>query len=162
MGLEADVRSEGSRRSIVSVPIRSSARVLVVSGDRRFLRLASFQLERTGAVVLTSTTLKGLADTVELHSPDVVVIDSGDSLSAAGLAVRDVESVLPEAVAVVVGDGRGRRALRLPLMLLPKWHSLDEIATLLTAVPGGSSQRRLDLGTVPSSLRGREASAGPS
>ena len=57
-------------------------RVLVASGDQRFVRVAGFLLERSGFLVTALHNVDHMLGAVDRHAPHVVVLDGSDSLAA--------------------------------------------------------------------------------
>lgn len=101
-------------------------RVLVGTGDDRFLRLARFLLTRNEFEVESTKRLPKTVDLVERHHPDVVVIDATDSLADAARTVAAIEALHPHVAVMVVCDGEPPRWTT-GLKVTEKWEALDTL-----------------------------------
>ena len=77
--------------------------VLVDSTDARYVRVASFLLERAGFVVATSAGGETLAQVAKVH-PDVVVLDGSDSIGAAVQVRSAITGNFGDVAVVIVSD----------------------------------------------------------
>ena len=105
----------------------SRTRVLLGTGDDRFLRLARFLLARHHFDVEATKRLAKTVDLVERHHSDVVVIDATDSLADAARTVAAMEALHPNVGVIVVCDGRPPRWTT-GLKVTEKWASLESLA----------------------------------
>lgn len=118
--------SEGAAPVPRVVPIRR-IRVLVLSGDRRFLRVTAFLLRRKGFAVKTGSRWERSFPLPDHDRPDVVVIDGNGSIADAVRSLAVVETVRPEVAVVVVSEeGLERPAGR--FRFLPKWSAGHRLA----------------------------------
>jgi DNA-binding NtrC family response regulator len=110
-----------------------NTRVLLGTGDDRFLRLARFLLTRDQVEVEATKRLTKTVDLVERHHPNVVVIDATDSLADAARAVAALEAIHPHVPLLVVCDGEPPRWTT-GLKVTKKWEALetltDDVRTL--------------------------------
>lgn len=104
----------------------SSTRVLVGTGDERFLRLARFLLTRNNFDVRSTKRVIRAAELVERHEPDVVVIDASDSLGDAARSVAAIEALYPKVGVLVVCDGEPPRWTT-GLKVTEKWAALETL-----------------------------------
>lgn len=102
-------------------------RVLLLSHDRRFLRVATFLLRRKGFDVRTATSTQLALELVERHAADVVVLDGNGSPADAARSLAGLEALYPSAAVVVVTE-EDAPALR-RFRLLPKWSAAERLAT---------------------------------
>lgn len=106
------------------LPIRR-IRVLLLSRDRRFLRVTAFLLRRRGFVVESGARPE--AALVERHRPDVVVIDGNGSVRDAVRSLAEIETRWPAvAFLVVCAEAPERRGLL--FRFVPKWSAGDRLA----------------------------------
>jgi hypothetical protein len=105
-------------------------RVLVASGDHRFVRVAGFLLERSGFLVTALQNVDHMLGAVDRHAPHVVVLDGSESLAASSRSAAAIEALHPGVRVIVVaengnesepGDGSPSR--------FPKWSSMTELVT---------------------------------
>ena len=116
--------SDGTTSLAPVLPIRR-IRVLLLSRDRRFLRVTAFLLRRKGFVVETAPRPE--VSLVERHRPDVVVIDGNGSVSDAVRSLAEIEARWPDiALLVVSEEALERRGLLFRFM--PKWSAGDRLA----------------------------------
>jgi uncharacterized membrane protein (UPF0127 family) len=101
-------------------------RVLVGTGDDRFLRLARFLLTRNHFEVDSTKRVVRAAELVERHEPDVVVIDASDSLGDAARSVAAIEALYPSVGVLVVCDGEAPRWTT-GLKVTEKWAALETL-----------------------------------
>jgi chemotaxis response regulator CheB len=118
--------SEGSGATARVRPLRR-IRVLLVSRDRRFLRVAAFILRRKGFVVDTTPQSKTALALAERCHPDVVVMDGNGSLNEAARSLAGIEKLRPAVAVVVVSEHADKPAVR-GFRLLPKWSAGDRLA----------------------------------
>jgi uncharacterized membrane protein (UPF0127 family) len=103
-----------------------ATRVLLGTEDDRFLRLASFLLTRNQFEVQSTKRIVRVADLVERHKADVVVIDASESLGDAARAVAAIEALHPHVGVVVVCDGEPPRWTT-GLKVTEKWEALETL-----------------------------------
>jgi uncharacterized membrane protein (UPF0127 family) len=101
-------------------------RVLLGTGDDRFLRLAHFLLTRNHFEVEVTKRIARTVDLLERNGADVVVIDASDSLGEAARAVAAVEALHPNVGVVVVCDGEPPRWTT-GLKVTEKWEALETL-----------------------------------
>jgi uncharacterized membrane protein (UPF0127 family) len=101
-------------------------RVLLGTGDDRFLKLARFLLTRNHFVVESTKRVVRAVELVERHRADVVVIDASDSLGDAARAVAAIEALHPHVGVVVVCDGEPPRWTT-GLKVTEKWAALETL-----------------------------------
>jgi DNA-binding NtrC family response regulator len=118
--------SEGSGATPRVRPLRR-IRVLLVSRDRRFLRVAAFILRRKGFIVDTTPRSETALGFAERRRPDVVVMDGNGSLNEAARSLADIEKFRPSVPVVVVSEHADKPAVR-GFRLLPKWSAGDRLA----------------------------------
>ena len=107
-------------------------RVILISRDRRFLKVAAFLLARRGADVTTARSVAAAAAFLaEADGADLVVLDYGDSLRETGEGIADLAERYPGLEVVVVADDAEPLPQRLEFRLWPKWHELDRLLTLV-------------------------------
>jgi uncharacterized membrane protein (UPF0127 family)/CheY-like chemotaxis protein len=105
-----------------------SIRVLVGASDRRFLRVASFLLGRSGFAVANATRLPDLMDAVEHGRADVVVLDASSPERWPVRAAAALEAATTGVAVLLVGDGGDAAAAT-----LPKWGSFDRLVDEIRA-----------------------------
>lgn len=116
--------SDGTTSLAPVLPIRRIT-VLLLSGDRQFLRVTAFLLRRKGFVVETCARPEDAL--VERSQPDVVVIDGNGSVCDAVRSLGEIEARWPAvAVLVVSEEALERRGLRFRFM--PKWSTGERLA----------------------------------
>jgi len=103
-----------------------ATRVLVGTGDDRFLRLARFLLTRNHFEVQSTKRVVRTAELVERHEPDVVVIDASDSLGDAARSVAAIEALYPRVGVLLVCDGEPPRWAT-GLKVTEKWAALETL-----------------------------------
>jgi len=118
--------SEGSGATARVRPLRRIS-VLLVSHDRRFLRVAAFILRRKGFVVDTTPRSEKALALAERCRPDVVVMDGNGSLNEAARSLADIERFSPAVAVVIVSEHADKPAVR-GFRLLPKWSAGDRLA----------------------------------
>ena len=101
-------------------------RVLLGTGDVRFLKLARFLLTHNHFDVQVTKRIVNAATLVERSQPDVVVIDASDSLGDAARAVAAIEALHPHVGVVVVCDGEPPRWTT-GLKVTEKWEALETL-----------------------------------
>jgi uncharacterized membrane protein (UPF0127 family)/CheY-like chemotaxis protein len=99
-------------------------RVLLVSADRRFRSVTALLLARRGVAVTVADNPRSLADLVARDEVEVVVIDAGQSLTAAARSAATTETMIPPVGIVMVGDQAEQRLPNLPV--LAKWGSFED------------------------------------
>jgi hypothetical protein len=105
-------------------------RVVLVSRDRRFLRVTGFLFTRGGALVKACSDRADMTRTLEDSGADLIVVDSGDSLGEAADFVTELHERNPEILVIVVADGAVRPFQRLELTLWPKWQQLSTLLAM--------------------------------
>lgn len=103
-------------------------RVLVAARDRRFLRTAGMLLSRHGFDVTQVEWPSDLFERVRRERPNVVVLDSSDSLSATAKTAAALEA-LPRPVAALIVYEASERDPPRSLRMLPKWGAFDELVS---------------------------------
>jgi uncharacterized membrane protein (UPF0127 family) len=101
----------------------SSIRVVLGASDRRFLRVASFLLGRSGFAVSTATRFADLMRAVERGDPDIVVLDASPPARWTTRAAVALQSWSDDVGVLLVTD---EPASGIPHML-PKWGSFDRL-----------------------------------
>jgi uncharacterized membrane protein (UPF0127 family) len=104
----------------------SPTRVLLGTGDERFLRLARFLLTRNHFEVQATKRIVNAATLVEKGRPHVVVIDASGSLGDAARAVAAIEALHPHVGVVVVCEGEPPRWTT-GLRVSEKWEALETL-----------------------------------
>jgi DNA-binding NtrC family response regulator len=110
--------------SAANLHLLRRVKVLLVSRDRRFLRVARFLLAREDLVVDSTSKPDELLARVS-DGVNVVVIDGTRSLSAAARDVAEIQALHPEIGVIVVAEDPEppTSAFR----LLSKWASLEHL-----------------------------------
>jgi len=103
--------------------------VLVVSPDRRFLRVTEFLLRRRGLVATTSERREDAMRTLARTPTDAVVVDADGSPAEAAAWTRALK-VLHPAVAVVVAVEPSASASS-GGTLVSKWSPVEELANAI-------------------------------
>jgi chemotaxis response regulator CheB len=116
--------SDGTTSLAPVLPIRR-IRVLLLSGDRRFLRVTAFLLRRKGFVVETGARPE--VALVERSQPDVVVIDGNGSVRDAVRSLAEIEARWPAVALLVVSEEAPERRGFL-FRFMPKWSAGDKLA----------------------------------
>lgn len=107
-------------------------RVAVATPDARFLRVATFLLERHGYGVEPHRSAADLLDVVGRQRTDVAVIDATESLTSAARVTRAIEGLDPTVGVVVVAERNGADAPE-NLRVMEKWASFDSIIEQIEA-----------------------------
>ena len=102
--------------------------VLVVSPDRRFLRVTEFLLRRRGLVATTSERREDAMRTLARTPTDAVVVDAEGSPAEAAAWTRALK-VLHPAVAVVVAVEPASASSG--ATLVSKWSPVEELANAI-------------------------------
>ena len=124
----------------VRAPARNgTTRVLLGTGDDRFLRLARFLLTRSQFDVEVTRRVVKTIDLVERHHPDVVVIDATDSVGDAARAVAALEALHPHVAVMVVFDGEPPRWTS-GLKVTEKWGALETLTDDVQALADGARE----------------------
>lgn len=103
-----------------------TTRVLLGTGDDRFLRLARFLLTRKQFEVEATKRLQKTVDLVDRHHPNVVVIDASNALADAARTVAAIEALHPHVAVMVVCDGEPPRWTT-GLKVTEKWEALETL-----------------------------------
>ena len=103
--------------------VRTAIRVMLGASDRRFLRVASFLLGRSGFSVSTATRFADLMGAVERGDPDIVVLDASPPARWTTPAAVALQSWTNDVGVLVVSD---EAASGIP-HVLPKWGSFDRL-----------------------------------
>ena len=114
-------------------PEERRLRVAVATSDARFLRVATFLLERHGFGVDARRNPTELLELVGRHRADVALIDATGSLTSAARVTRAIEGLDPTVGVVVVAERNGAEAPR-HLPVIDKWASFDSIIERIEAV----------------------------
>lgn len=101
-------------------------RVLLVSRDRRFLRVTALLFRQRGCLVETTERPSEMLDRIAAQRTNVVILDGSDSLSSTARAMALVEALPAAVVPLVVYDGAESPPLR-NLSLLSKWGAFEEL-----------------------------------
>jgi uncharacterized protein len=111
------------RPAAVDADAPASIRVVLGASDRRFLRVASFLLGRSGFAVSTATRFADLMGAVERGDPDIVVLDASPPARWTTRAAVGLQSSRTDVgVLLVTDDPTGGIA-----HMLPKWGSFDRL-----------------------------------
>jgi uncharacterized membrane protein (UPF0127 family) len=106
-----------------------SIRVVLAASDRRFLRVASFLLGRSGFSVSSATRFADLMGAVERGGADVVVLDTSGSGRWTARAAAALDAWRSDVGVLVVSD----ESTSMP-DALPKWGSFDRIVAEIRRV----------------------------
>lgn len=115
-------------RSVPASEIAGERRgaVVLASRDQRYVKLVRFLLDGKGIDVVASVSPSGAAEAAGGQSADVVVLDTGDTVTE-GLQLAHVTRVQrPEATVVLVGEGTGERAPA-GVRIYEKWDETDGV-----------------------------------
>jgi uncharacterized membrane protein (UPF0127 family) len=100
--------------------------VVLASRDQRYVKLVRFLLDGKGIDVVASVPPAGAADAAGGESADVVVIDTGDTVTE-GLRLAHVTRVRrPEATILLVGESAAERA-PVGTRIYEKWDETDGV-----------------------------------
>ena len=115
-------RSDGVRRLH---PIR----VLVVSDDRRFLRMAVTILSQAGCDVAAVESPRRVLDVVERHRSNVVMIDATHRIASVARALAAIQAAPTPIQVVAVAENPATAPLR-HLPLIAKWNGSQLVASV--------------------------------
>ena len=101
-------------------------RVLLVSRDRRFLRVTALLFRQCDCSVEVAERPSELIDRIATQRTNVVVLDGSDSLTDTARAMTLIEALTVGVVSLVVYDGAESPPLR-NLSLLSKWGAFEEL-----------------------------------
>jgi len=101
-------------------------RVALATPDARFLRVATFLLERHGYGVQAGRKPSDVLELVGRGGADVALIDGTGSLAAAARMARAIEGLDPGVGVIVLSERDGSDAPR-HLPVVEKWSSFDSI-----------------------------------
>ena len=101
-------------------------RVLLVSRDRRFLRVAKLLFRQHGCIVEATERPSEMLDRIAAQRTNVVVLDGSDSLSATARAMALIEALPADVTPLVVYEGAESPPLR-NLSLMSKWGAFQEL-----------------------------------
>lgn len=102
-----------------------SARVLLISSDRRFRTLAATLLTQRGCSV---TSAERMADAAELaidHAAEVVILDASSAVGAAAHQAARIEALEPRTGVIIVADAAACAVAR--TIVFAKWQSFDSL-----------------------------------
>jgi DNA-binding NtrC family response regulator len=104
-------------------------RVLVVSGDQRFVRVAGFLLARSGFEVEALNRADRVLGAVDRHAPHVVILDGSESLASSSRSAAAIEALHPDVRVIVVSENgaNGSHSLHASPAHFPKWASMTEL-----------------------------------
>ena len=100
-------------------------RVLVVSRDPRFVKLARFLFEGRDLAVDELTAADRAADTVRDTDADVVVLDGGSDVAGVLRAANRLRAQRPEVPIVVAADSGGRSPAG--MRVFDRWNETEEL-----------------------------------
>lgn len=115
-------------------------RVALATPDARFLRVATFLLERHGFGVQAHRKAGDLLELVGRGGADVALIDATDSLSAAARVARAIEGLDPGVRVIVLSERNGADAPQ-NLAVMEKWSSFDTIIARIEGEPAAAQAR---------------------
>ena len=115
-----------NRPTTVSVPLGDRTRVLLSSGDDRFLRLTRFLLTRNQFEVEVTKRPSKVLGLVETRHFDVVVIDATNSLADAARAVAAIDALHRDVAVLVVSEGNPA-SWPTGLKVAEKWECLETL-----------------------------------
>jgi uncharacterized membrane protein (UPF0127 family) len=124
---EVTLSATDGRDSVAAAARNGNTRVLLSTGDDRFLRLARFLLTRNQFDVEVTRRVVKTVDLVDRHHPDVVVIDATESLGDAARTVAALEALHPHVAVLVVYDGDPPRWTT-GLKVIEKWEALETLS----------------------------------
>lgn len=124
-------RDAGNLRSLRPV------RVLLAATDPRFLRAATFLLERDGFDVVAACAPADAVARARETRPHVVVLDGCESRAAAGRALLAIEAEQPPVRVVLVCEGDARP--RNPFSRFEEYRSFPELTRELRRLYGGGA-----------------------
>ena len=101
-------------------------RVLLVSRDRRFLRVAALLFRQRGCLVAATARPSEMLDRIAAQRTNVVVLDGSDSLAATARAMALIEALPADVTPLVVYEG-GDSAPPRNLSLMSKWGAFEEL-----------------------------------
>ena len=118
-----------ARAPLDNVRALHPVRVLVASGDRRFVRIAGFLLERRGFLVSAVRGVDHVLGAVDRHAPHVVILDGSESPGGSSRSAATIEALHPGVRVIVVADNgsNGDRATDVSWPHFPKWTSMSEL-----------------------------------
>lgn len=99
--------------------------VLLVSRDRRFLRVTAFLLARAGFDVVTAASPTEAYTALDRRKTDVAVVDTSGSLAEAARLLAAVEVLHPRMATVAVAEGIAPDD---GTSMLPKWGAAAQLA----------------------------------
>jgi uncharacterized protein len=115
-------------------------RVLIAAKDRRFRVVAGALLARRGYEVTFTERTANMAEIAKRVRAEVVVLDAGDSLTAAAREAAQLETLAPAVGLVVVSEQYEDGLSAMPVVA--KWGSFDELFRMIEdACPTRASQR---------------------
>jgi CheY-like chemotaxis protein len=113
-------------------------RVVLASGDGRFVSVTSFLLTRHGYDVETTDEPASVVAVVEEAEPDVVVIDASDGTIGALRSVAALETLYGRVGVVVVADSSESVPLK-NMPVLDKWSAFDGLRARIAAAAADSA-----------------------
>jgi uncharacterized membrane protein (UPF0127 family) len=120
----SDARSDPHNSPWEDVP-EPRARVLVASGDPRFIKLARFLLEGRELVVEELAAPERLPEAVLDPELDVAVLDGGDAVAGALKIANAARAKRPEVPVVVAADTGGRSPAG--VRVFDRWNETEEL-----------------------------------
>jgi hypothetical protein len=112
--------------ALAAVPRLHPIRVLVVSRDRRFLRVARVLLMRAGFAVETAESSRNVNELIARCRINVAIIDASGSLTKAARTIGALGALAGHVKAVAVADRPDDSQLE-NLRLLPKWSHWEDL-----------------------------------
>jgi uncharacterized protein len=102
-----------------------SARVLLISSDRRFRSLAAALLTQRGCSVDSAERMADAAGLAIDNAAEVVILDASNSLGAAAHQAALIEALEPRTGVIMVADAAACAVAR--TLVIAKWQSFDSL-----------------------------------
>jgi hypothetical protein len=103
----------------------ASARVLLITPDRRFRAVAGALFAQRGCTVAFGERVESVAELARLERSEVVVLDATASLTAAAREAAQIEALEPRVAVIMVAEDSADKLAA--MLVLPKWDSFDAL-----------------------------------
>jgi uncharacterized membrane protein (UPF0127 family) len=121
----ADARTDRGAGTFDDEDDEPRARILVASGDPRFLRLARFLLGGRELEVEELTTPERLPDAILSPTVDLVVLDGADRVAEALRTANAARARRPEVAVIVAADTGGKSPTG--VRVFDRWNETEEL-----------------------------------
>lgn len=103
-------------------------RVIVASGDARFVKLARFLLDGKGIETVATVPSEKLLDALDSETGlDALLLDAQDAVAATLATANEARTLRPDVPIVIVGETRAAERSPAGVRIYDKWNETDEL-----------------------------------